>query len=134
MRRSDFVQNIRTRAIHGTCSLEYYKRAWADICHRIPAARGLVFTDDFAWANEAFRDWDGVSVVGSEWDGPDYTYKFFLMQSCRHFIIANSTWGWWAAWLGSFPGKTVIMPEHWFADPTLNAAAAGLRVPGWLQC
>ena len=134
VRRTDFVSNAEAAAVHGTCGLDYFKSAWANICQRVPAAQGLVFTDDPIWAREAFHSWPDVSIVGSEWDGPAYMHKFFLMRSCRHFIIANSTWGWWAAWLSRFPEKTVVMPKKWFTDGKLNETAAGLRIPGWLLC
>ena len=32
------------------------------------------------------------------------------MSLCRHFIIANSTFSWWAAWLSSHERKIVISP------------------------
>ncbi len=134
VRRTDFVSNIATSARHGVCDLGYFTRAWAEIRKRIPDANAFVFADDLAWAHEAFRDWKGAVIVGPEWNGPAFMYKFFLMRSCRHFIIANSTWGWWAAWLGHFPEKIVVMPQQWFAGPIANDAASGLYLPGWLRC
>lgn len=51
----------------------------------------------------------------------------YLMFSCKHAIIGDSTFSWWAAWLGDQRGKTVVgprglspwgddwMPPHWIA-------------------
>lgn len=35
----------------------------------------------------------------------------FLMSKCRHQIIANSSYSWWAAWLNTNHNKVVICPE-----------------------
>ena len=43
---------------------------------------------------------------------PDYI-DLFVLSLCRHNIIGNSSFGWWAAWLNENPGKRVIRPEYW---------------------
>lgn len=134
VRRSDFAENPIMARTHGVCSLDYFRNAWCQMRAIAPGAQGVVFPDDPAWAHDAFSGWPAISIVGPEWNGPQYMYQFQLMRSCRHFIIANSTWGWWAAWLGEAPDKVVVMPERWFRDDNLNAMAAGLRVPSWIIC
>lgn len=132
VRRSDYVSNPSAMQVHGACSEVYYRAAWDRMAEQVPEARGYVFSDDQAWAERVFARRPKITVVGPEWNGPAYLYKFHLMCACRHFIIANSTWGWWAAWLGTGQGKVVVIPDRWYRDASLNIAAMGLRLPGWI--
>ena len=64
-----------------------------------------VFSDDIPWCKENFTD---VEYIHLE----DYL-DFELMKSCKHNIITNSTFSWWAARLNENPDKTVIAPYQW---------------------
>ncbi len=129
VRRMDFVADAATARVHGCVSPGYYQRAWQRLLEAEPAAEGHVFTDDQVWARDFFRGWPRVEVVGPEWDGPAYLHRFHLMTRCRHFVVMNSTWGWWAAWLGARRGGRVILPDLWLAGR--STAELGLLLPGW---
>jgi len=59
----------------------------------------FVFSDDIGWARQnagAFEtERSSVQVID---EAP--LQSFYLMRLCKHFITANSTFSWWAAWLG----------------------------------
>lgn len=83
----------------------YYCHAVARVRSLLPQAEVFVFSDDPAWARERLGSALGAhcSLVGRE-AGESFVggplVDFHLMTLCRHAIVANSTFSWWAAWLG----------------------------------
>jgi hypothetical protein len=90
-----------------------------------------VFSDDKEWCNFHFSHMDNVIVVGAEHDGKKFGNKLQLMSLCKYFIIPNSSFGWWAAWLGNYNNKLVISPQKWFNDPGYNTKA--LLPSSWIS-
>lgn len=111
IRRADYV----TESIFQPCSLDYYKAAVEHIAGAAPNPHFFAFTDDKAWVRENFKLDYPLTFV--EHNGPDKNYEDLrLMSSCKHNIIANSTFSWWAAWLNKNPGKIIFAPKKWFTD------------------
>ncbi|WP_423737531.1 alpha-1,2-fucosyltransferase [Chitinophaga caseinilytica] len=80
-----------------------------------------VFSDDISWCKENLHEVPGLTFMGDElYDEHSKSY-LQLMCACHHFILSNSTFGWWAAWLGDHPGKITIAPGRWFNDELTNA-------------
>lgn len=115
IRRGDFANNPTISKFHGTCSLEYYHKAVAIISARVDNPSFFVFSDDIEWAKQNFTLDASVKYVGQ---GADKNHEdIALMRLCRHFVLSNSTFGWWAAWLSNASDKIVVAPDKWANKP-----------------
>jgi hypothetical protein len=116
VRRGDFLTEPGFQA----CGLEYYRSAAERIARAVRAPHYYVFSDDPAWAKEYLALQPAVFVSHNGTGRPEEDLR--LMRWCKHHIIANSTFSWWAAWLCEQPGKMVIAPRRWFADPKRDSS------------
>jgi hypothetical protein len=87
--------------------LDYYIKSINQIKSQIKNPVFYVFSDDIKWCRENFI-MDGIFVFV---DNNNEIIDIWLMSQCKHFIIANSTFSWWGAWLSNNPEKIVIMPD-----------------------
>lgn len=125
IRRGDYL----ALSSYAVCSPSYYLTAIARLGPQLKQPAFFVFSDDIAWAKENLSCAHPLFFV-SRPEIADYE-EFALMGQCRHHIIANSTFSWWAAWLNQSPDKCVIAPGRWLAQDT----AESLRIvpPDWTR-
>lgn len=116
IRRTDYLSNPYL----SPPPLEYYLRSMAEMEGRLRAAgvpqeslRYFVFSDDIEWARQNLSPALPHVHVDINDGGAGY-FDLELMRNCRHHIIANSTFSWWAAWLNEHAEKIVIAPRIWF--------------------
>jgi len=101
VRRGDLLMGGRDYAQ----TVDYYNRA-LDIMKSLKGdCKVFVFSDDLSWCKENFKDVTFISL-------PEYL-DFEIMKLCKHHIIANSTFSWWASFLNDNPLKTIIAPNKW---------------------
>jgi hypothetical protein len=82
----------------------YYR----DALEIFPDYTVVVFSDDPAWCIENL-DWaDYVMPCNTA------ITDLSLLSSFKNHIIANSSFGWWGAWLAN--GNTVVSPRDWFTN------------------
>lgn len=115
VRRGDYISNPNTNKVHGTCTLEYYYRAIDLIMSKVKSPHFFVFSDDPEWTQNNLKiDAPTTYVVHNP---SDKNYEDLrLMSLCNHFIIANSSFSWWGAWLSDNKTKIVIAPSKWFQN------------------
>lgn len=92
-------------------SSDYYTRAVIEIERRVPGAHYYIFSDQPGAARARIPISDERITLVTNNQGDDAAYAdLWLMTQCKHFIIANSTFSWWGAWLASYQNKFVIAP------------------------
>jgi hypothetical protein len=133
-RRADFVTIPSAVQTHGASSLHYYKKAIDYLKTRLGNdLQFFVFSDDIEWCKTNFTSELPVFFVTHDpYKGERFSSYLQLMTFCKHFIIPNSTFGWWAAWLANYEDKIVITPKQWFADPLLQSQTHDLRPKSWI--
>ena len=121
VRRGDYLGLQATVTV---CPIHYFTQAMNEMRTRFPHTHFLVFSDDNEWCLENFDGYSDVTVVSSP--GNTTTVQsdmadFNLMRSCDAFIITNSTYSWWAAYLSQ--SADVVCPSRWLAG------SASVEVP-----
>jgi len=121
IRRGDYVGNPS----HYNLSIRYYLNAldyfnYSDynLCF---------FSDDIEFAKWHFECLPNAYFIsGTEIE------DLCTMTLCDHFIIANSSFSWWAAYLGNKPHSIIIRPKEHFAGNQLKHDIKDLYPINWI--
>lgn len=90
---------------------DYYKRSIEKIKEKVSNPVFYLFSDDLETAQKILSEHKIIPVSVNS--GMKSYLDMFLMSQCKHHIIANSSFGWWGAWLNSYNDKIVIAPKRW---------------------
>lgn len=115
-RRGDMLKNHTVKEYY---QFGYFKRAVRYIKKHVNAPVFIFFCDPGSeqWCRENIKifslDFYEDKILFVNWNKGDDSYKDMqLMSCCKHNIITNSSFGWWAAYLNNNPGKITISPEY----------------------
>ena len=95
---------------HYICTNEYFYKAVNIIQEKVENPVFIVFSDDVEWVKQNMQ-FDGE--VYYETGNDPIWEKLRLMSSCKHFVISNSTFSWWAQYLSTNDNKVVIATSRW---------------------
>ena len=130
IRRADFVHNEKNAPFHGFYGQDYVKAAIPYILEKNDNPHFFVFSDDIEWCEKNIVTGYDTTFVGHDHKGKKFGQYMKLMSMCKDFIIPNSSFAWWAAWMNS-GSPTVVTPLKWFQADHVNTE--DLRPNSWVK-
>lgn len=121
-RRTDHLANKTFTLIDET----YYERALEEFDEN---SEIFGFSDNAEWLeNTLNRKVTMVSGKGFK----DYE-ELLLMSYGTNFIIANSTYSWWGAWLSTQKDKKIVILKKWYRSIFWWRANRDVEFGGWIR-
>lgn len=129
VRRGDYLNSD----LHfNLCNTNYFMNSINYIKKNVNSPKFIVFSDDLDWCKQNLSIPECVFVdlkISNEFPVVD----MHLMSLCKHNIISNSTFSWWAAWLNKNKAKIILSPKMWFTNE-LNKLAMKDTIPEeWIK-
>ncbi len=117
IRRGDYVKLGDSIFDHTSKGLNYYNNGVAILIRGLKNPHAYIFSDDPDWVKDNFKPPVDFTIVDINTpNNPEQ--DLWLMAACQKFLIANSSFSWWAAWLSSHKEKKIIAPKNWI--PSLD--------------
>lgn len=121
VRRGDYLTQPRH---HPVVTLDYIEAARKLLP---PHDYTIVLSDDFEWCKNNIK---GNNIVfPTSYVDQD---AMWLLSMCDDFIISNSTFSWWGAYLSGTKDKVVISPSTWFG-PDIKEDPKDVWCEGWIK-
>jgi len=107
-------QEVTKTGIHIALPKEYYRKAVEKIVELVEEPHFFIFCNDRKKAESHFHVPYPHTFVTPKPENERAYEDLWLMSLCQHFIISNSSYHWWGAWLSENKDKIVITPEKGF--------------------
>ena len=100
IRMGDFV------SIGRDVSIDYYKKQMEKVKHQIENPIFYLATTDNKIIDE-FKKYENIRIVDTTGENKDIN-DWLCLKECKHHIITDSTYSWWAAYLSDSKDKKVF--------------------------
>lgn len=130
VRRGDYLDPL-AQTVHGLARRGYYETA-------------LSYMKRMGLDGPVYVSTDSQDLVSKEFDGmgqflwidpPPEVHPFevvLVLSRVDGLITANSSFSWWAGYIGERPGQVVIAPRPWYSDKQAEMRSRDLLRPHWL--
>ena len=131
IRFGDYLSNPHTKRFHGLTAMSYYVEAVVNLQSTNLYNKIVIYSDEPKLAYTEFSSAFGPSQIPIVMSCNSTEYEDLAdMSSSKGLVISNSSFSWWAAWIGTqLHNCNVVAPRPWFATP--SAADDNLLPDGW---
>lgn len=121
IRRGDYLTPENQALFGGICTEAYYIEGMRLMRERYPKCSFYLFCNDKVWAREILAGQKDITLIDLPYSGEASVdekmdldcAEFALMSGCKHHILANSSFSWWASYLNPNPDKLILVPDRW---------------------
>lgn len=107
------VQHNVGNPMYDVCNMGYYEKAIKYITEHVENPLFMICSDNVQYVKDNLIDTDKYECVEQAKDFPVHI-SLAAMARCKHFIIGNTSFGWWAQYLGDYSEKIVVAPSRWY--------------------
>ena len=109
VRRGDYMS---TPNYHGILTPLYYRAGMSLFRAKLgPDTKFLILSDDIEYCRSTYGSDAGVTCINE----PNESVTMHFMSQFQNYIISNSSFSWWATYLGK-PATLVVAPDRWFGS------------------
>lgn len=98
--------------LYDVCNLSYWKQAIAYIVDHVDNPLFFICSDNVQYVVDKLINTTKFDFICQSKEFPVHV-SLAVMSECKHFIIGNTTFGWWAQYLAKNENKIVIAPSKW---------------------
>lgn len=109
IRRGDYLKYD----LFHVCNYQYYKSAMEYVATKVEKPVFFIFSNEIDWVERNYIiPYEHVFVK----ENHAAPFELELMRNCKHFILSNSSFSWWAQFLAEYNSSIVVAPSPWLAD------------------
>lgn len=113
IRLGDYINFDITKKNHLVCDFGWYLKAINFLLRKNSNFNFVIFTDDPDYVSCYFKLPNNIKYSISE-KNSDPHIDLIRISNFNHFIISNSSYSWWASYLGEDQNSFVVAPKYWY--------------------
>lgn len=115
IRLGDYINSKQGRDNHLICDINWYKKAINYLKDYDRELLFTIFSDNKELVKNQFKNYSNLEINQSDYSKNAYE-DLYEMATFDHFIISNSSYSWWASYLGEKENSIIIAPKYWYKD------------------